>query len=111
MSWLGLIPILLAHKSGYFDAELVAMEVKGKKTAKLFTTDEHPRESTLEMLAQLPLVFKEGRVVTAGNASVRRGCGTPVCVGPDVFHSLQMVLFCRVSVMVPLLWYWHLSRL
>ena len=67
---------MLAQRSGYFDAELVAMEVKGKKAPEPFTTDEHPRESTLEMLAQLPLVFKEGRVVTAGNASVRRGCGT-----------------------------------
>lgn len=63
----------LAHKSGYFTAELVAMEIKGKKGLEPFVADEHPREATLEKLGQLPPVFKEDGVVTAGNASVRVG--------------------------------------
>ena len=48
------------------------MEVKGKKGKKVsFTADEHPRDTTLEKLGQLPPVFKENGTVTAGNASVR----------------------------------------
>ena len=69
----------LAHKGGYFGAELVAMDVQGKKGPEPFVSDEHPREATLEKLGQLPPVFKEGGVVTAGNASVRRG-GASACM-------------------------------
>ena len=35
-------------------------------------TDEHPKpQTTVEMLAKLPPVFKKGGTVNAGNASVR----------------------------------------
>lgn len=46
------------------------MEVKGKKGPEMMTTDEHPRETTLEKLGTLPPVFKENGTVTAGSASV-----------------------------------------
>ena len=47
------------------------MEVKGKKgKLEQFTSDEHPREVTLEKMASLPPIFKENGTVTAGNASV-----------------------------------------
>ena len=61
-----------AHKNGHFNAELAAMEVKGKKGMESFTHDEHPRNTTLEKLGQLSPVFKEQGTVTAGNASVRK---------------------------------------
>ena len=60
-----------ANRHGYFNNELVPMEVKGKKGMESFTVDEHPRETTLEKLAKLPPVFKENGAVSAGNASVR----------------------------------------
>ena len=63
-------PLSLANKNGYFDAELVPMEVKGKKGPEMMTVDEHPRETTLEKLGTLPPVFKENGTVTAGSASV-----------------------------------------
>ena len=59
-----------AHKNGRFDAELVPMEVKGKKGMEVFSSDEHPREASLEKLATLKAVFKENGMVSAGNASV-----------------------------------------
>ena len=37
----------------------------------VFATDEHPRQTTLEQLARLPAIFKEGGTVTAGNSSGR----------------------------------------
>lgn len=45
--------------------------MKGKKGKEMFTSDEHPRETSLEKLATLPPVFKENGTVSAGNASVR----------------------------------------
>jgi acetyl-CoA acyltransferase len=65
-----------AQKEGRFDAELVPVEMPpGKKEAKgaprqLVTADEGPRADTsLEKLAQLKPVFREGGTVTAGNSS------------------------------------------
>ena len=60
----------LAHKHGYFTAELIPMEVKGKKGMEPFVSDEHPRDTTPDKLAKLAPVFKENGCVTAGNASV-----------------------------------------
>lgn len=89
------------------------MEIKGKKGLEPFVADEHPREATLEKLGQLPPVFKEGGVVTAGNASVRVGWVGHPCLGlyDSQLNSLQILMYCRVSVMEPLLWSWHPSRL
>jgi len=61
-----------AIESGRFKDEIVPVEIPQRKGAPLvFDTDEHPRRSTLEGLAALPAVFKEGGTVTAGNASGR----------------------------------------
>lgn len=60
-----------AIESGRFKDEIIPVEVKQKKNVVVFDTDEHPRRSTLEGLAALPPVFKEGGQVTAGNASGR----------------------------------------
>jgi len=60
---------LKAIKNGTFKQEIVPVEVRQKGEVKLFDTDEHPRETSMETLAQLPPVFKPGGSVTAGNAS------------------------------------------
>jgi acetyl-CoA C-acetyltransferase len=60
---------LAAIKDGTFKPEIVPIEVREKKEAKLFDTDEHPRETSMEALAKLPPVFKKDGAVTAGNAS------------------------------------------
>jgi acetyl-CoA acyltransferase 2 len=59
-----------ANEAKRFDAELVPVEVQGKKGPSMFTTDEHPRAgASMEALAKLKPVFKKDGVVTAGNAS------------------------------------------
>jgi len=58
-----------AIKDGIFKQEIVPVEVKQKGGVKLFDTDEHPRETSIEALAQLPPVFKPDGSATAGNAS------------------------------------------
>jgi acetyl-CoA C-acetyltransferase len=58
-----------AQKSGRFEAEIVPVEIKVKKETKEFAVDEYPRVTTKEALAKLRPAFKDGGVVTAGNAS------------------------------------------
>jgi acetyl-CoA C-acetyltransferase len=60
-----------AIESGRFKDEIIPVPVKVKKDIVPFDTDEHPRKSTLEAMATLPAVFKDGGTVTAGNASGR----------------------------------------
>jgi len=59
-----------AIQSGKFKDEIVPVEVQAGRETKVVDTDEHPRaDTTLEALAKLRPAFKEGGVVTAGNAS------------------------------------------
>lgn len=60
-----------AIEKGYFEKEIAPYPVKTRKGIVEFKVDEHPRETTLEKLANLKPVFKEGGTVTAGNASGR----------------------------------------
>ena len=60
---------LKANAEGIFAREIVPVEIKTKKGVKVVDKDEHPMDTSLEKLAQLPPVFKKGGVVTAGNAS------------------------------------------
>jgi len=60
---------LAAMKDGTFKEEIIPVEVRQKKETKLFDTDEHPRETSMEALAKLPPAFKKDGAVTAGNAS------------------------------------------
>ncbi|RHW42168.1 thiolase family protein [Neobacillus notoginsengisoli] len=54
-----------------FVNEIIPIPLKTKKGDSYFAKDEHPRLTSLEKLAQLKPVFKEGGTVTAGNASGR----------------------------------------
>jgi 3-oxoadipyl-CoA thiolase len=58
-----------ARARGFFADELLPVTVAGKKGATVVDADEHPRETTLEALAQLKPVVKADGCVTAGNAS------------------------------------------
>jgi len=65
-----------AIASGRFKDEIVPVEVPQRKgPPAVFDTDEHPRLSSLEQLAKLRPVFKEGGSVTAGNSSGRNDGG------------------------------------
>lgn len=59
-----------ANEGGFFADEIVPVEIETRKGTKTLSVDEHPRpETTMEVLAKLPPVFKKDGVVTAGNAS------------------------------------------
>ncbi len=59
-----------AAASGKFLDEIVPVRVDmGKGKTNVFAVDEHPRQSSLEKLAELKPAFKKNGTVTAGNSS------------------------------------------
>jgi acetyl-CoA C-acetyltransferase len=58
-----------AIKAGRFKDEIVPVEVKAGKETVTIDTDEHPRLTNIEALGKLRAAFKDGGMVTAGNAS------------------------------------------
>ena len=59
-----------AQVAGRFNDEIIAVTLSQKKGDPLIVAkDEHPRETSLESLAKLKPIVREGGSVTAGNAS------------------------------------------
>ena len=71
-----------AIDEGRFEREIVAVAVPQRKGGPVeFRVDERPRRDTsLEQLAKLPPVYKEGGTVTAGNASGRNDAAAALVV-------------------------------
>ena len=68
-----------AIEAGYFKDEIVPVEVRVKRDMVPFDTDEHPKATSLEVLAGLRTVFQKDGTVTAGNASgINDGAGAVV---------------------------------
>jgi acetyl-CoA C-acetyltransferase len=58
-----------AQAAGKFEAEIVPVEVKGRKGSESFSKDEHNRlDTTRESLARLKPAFRKDGSITAGNA-------------------------------------------
>ncbi|KAL4151096.1 hypothetical protein PRNP1_010482 [Phytophthora ramorum] len=61
---------------GWFDAELVPLDVKAGRKTEQFAVDESPRVVDMAKLAKLKPVFKKDGVMTADNAfSISDGAG------------------------------------
>ncbi len=59
-----------AQKSGFFDTEITPVAIAQKKgDAVVVSKDEHPRDTSLEVLAKLKGIVRPDGTVTAGNAS------------------------------------------
>ncbi len=68
-AWRSQMRTAQAIKDGFFDEEIVSVEIGGKKETTIVSRDEHPRpDTTPEKLAALRPLFPGG-TVTAGNAS------------------------------------------
>jgi 3-oxoadipyl-CoA thiolase len=84
---------LSAQAAGLFVPEIVPVSIPGKRgQATVVSSDEHPRETSLEALAKLPTPFRAGGTVTAGNASgVNDGACALVVAGADAVkrHGLK----------------------
>ncbi|XP_053614479.1 3-ketoacyl-CoA thiolase, mitochondrial-like isoform X2 [Plodia interpunctella] len=82
-----------AHDAGAFKEEMAPVTVKVKKQEVIVDKDEHPRpETTIEALNKLPVLFRKGGVVTAGNSSgVNDGAGALIVANEDAVkkHGLK----------------------
>lgn len=59
-----------AQENGFFDQEITPVSIPQRKGDPIVVSrDEHPRQTTIESLAKLKPVVREGGTVTAGNAS------------------------------------------
>src|SRR5207248_6265813 len=72
---------LRAQREGAFDAEIVPVEVAGRKgVVNVVRKDETPRETSREGLAKRHPSFKRGGTVAGGNASKQNDGGATVTV-------------------------------
>ncbi|GAA3527631.1 acetyl-CoA C-acetyltransferase [Zobellella aerophila] len=70
-----------AIEAGHFQAEIVPVEVKGRKETVVVDTDEYPKAgTTAETLGKLRPAFKADGSVTAGNASGINDGGSAIIV-------------------------------
>jgi acetyl-CoA C-acetyltransferase len=97
-----------AIKNGRFKEEIVPVAIPSKKGKEiLFDTDECPRETSYESLAEMKPAFKAGGVATAGNASVisdgaaavvvmsreratELGCTIRATIGAQAAHGIDL---------------------
>ena len=81
---------LAAIENGKFVDEIVPVAVPRKGGGStVFDRDECPRETPFETLAQMPAIFKENGVGTAGNASsISDGAAAVVVMGRDTAAAL-----------------------
>jgi acetyl-CoA C-acetyltransferase len=81
-----------AWREGRFDAEVVPVEVKGRKGSVMVTRDESVREdASLEALAALKPAFKKDGTVTAGNApGVNDAAAAVVVMSADKARELGL---------------------
>jgi acetyl-CoA C-acetyltransferase len=89
---------LRAQRDGAFDAEIVTVDVPGRKGAvTTVAKDESPRETSLEALAKLAPAFKPGGTITAGNASkLNDGAAALVVASADRARELRAAPIARV---------------
>ncbi|AYF92006.1 thiolase family protein [Apilactobacillus bombintestini] len=81
-----------AFDNGYFDKEIVPIEVKTKKSSYIMKEDETIRRDTnMEVLGKLRPAFKEDGTVTAGNAaSLNDGASALVLMSESAAKSLNV---------------------
>jgi acetyl-CoA acetyltransferase family protein len=78
---------LNAIAKGYFDDEIVAVPINNSES--MFGTDEHPRDTTPEVLAGLKVLHPEipGAVVTAGNSAGINDAAAALVVGSSGYAA------------------------
>lgn len=89
-----------AHAAGRFARELITVPVQSGKQSWNFEQDEHPRETTLEKLAQLKPAFIKNGTVTAGNSSgINDGASALLLASESAVQRFQLQPIARVVSM------------
>lgn len=88
---------MAAIREGKFKEEIVPVELKSRKGPVLFDTDEHPKDTSMEILAKLPPAFKKDGTVTAGNASgINDGGSALILMAADKAAELGVKPLARI---------------
>ena len=88
-----------AQKAGYFDKEIIAVEIPQRKGDPLvFKSDEFPRHgTTAESLGKLRPAFKKDGTVTAGNASgINDGAAAVIVMSESKAKALGLPILARI---------------
>jgi acetyl-CoA C-acetyltransferase len=87
-----------AETAGHFAAEIVTVEVKGRKGLEIFSVDEAKRpDTTLEALAKLKPAFRKDGTITAGNApGLNSGAAAMVVAERDFAERYGLQPFARL---------------
>lgn len=90
---------LAAQAVGVLAQEIVPVRITGRRGATtVVDRDEHPRSTSLEVLAGLGTPFRAGGTVTAGNASgVNDGACALILAGEDAVSRFGLVPKARVA--------------
>ena len=90
-----------AHAAGKFKEEIAPFTVDmGKGKTMVFDTDEHPRQSPLEKLAELKPAFKNGGSVTAGNSSgINDGAAAMIIASEEAVQKYGLKPIAKVKAM------------
>jgi acetyl-CoA C-acetyltransferase len=88
-----------AWDAGAFDAEVVAIDVKGRKGTTTVARDEHMRPTTTtEKLARLPTIFKDDGTVHAGNSSgVTDGSAAVIVASEEAVEAHGLTSVARIT--------------
>ena len=87
-----------AHTAGKFKDEIVAVNIPQRKADPIiFDTDEHPRFSPLDKLANLQPAFRKGGTVTAGNSSgINDGSAACLIVNEETLKKYNLKPLARI---------------
>jgi 3-oxoadipyl-CoA thiolase len=87
-----------AQRAGRLRAEIVPVEVAGRRGTTVVDTDEHPRpDTTIEQLARLAPVFRAHGTVTAGNSSgLNDGAAALLVMEADRARAADLTPLARV---------------
>lgn len=90
-----------AFEAGKFKDEIVPVSIPQRKGEPVIVdTDEHPRLSGLDKLAQLRPAFKKDGTVTAGNSSgINDGAAALLVVDEDTLKKYNLTPLARVASM------------
>lgn len=88
---------LKAIAEGKFKDEIVPIEVKERKKTVIFDTDEHPRQTSMELLAKLRPSFIKDGTVTAGNASgINDGASMCIVASEEAVQKYGLKPICEI---------------
>jgi len=90
-----------ALEKGKWQGEISGVEIFGGKDEKIyFTTDEHPRQTSIEKLASLKPSFAKDGTVTAGNSSgINDGAAALLLADEDAVTKFALKPMARIVSM------------